>query len=141
MAEQLKIYYDKDGSLAPLAGKTVAVVGFGSQGHAHSQNLRDSGINVVVAELDGLVVGFADFYCHEQSGIGEIGNNAVHPDYQGRGIAGRLYEAVFERMRERGMRFAKVGTGLDPSHAPARRAYQKAGFDRERQTVTYYRDL
>lgn len=52
MAE-LKIYYDKDGSLEPLNGKTVAVVGFGSQGHAHAQNLRDSGVNVIVAELEG----------------------------------------------------------------------------------------
>ncbi len=52
MAE-LKILYDKDGSLEPLAGKTVAVIGFGSQGHAHSQNLRDSGVKVVVAELEG----------------------------------------------------------------------------------------
>jgi len=49
----VKILYDKDGSLEPLKGKTVAVIGFGSQGHAHSQNLRDSGINVVVAELAG----------------------------------------------------------------------------------------
>ena len=48
-----KIYYDKDGSLAPLKGKTVAVIGYGSQGHAHAQNLRDSGINVIVAELEG----------------------------------------------------------------------------------------
>jgi len=53
MAKELKIYYDKDGSLAALAGKTVAVVGFGSQGHAHAQNLRDSGINVIVSELEG----------------------------------------------------------------------------------------
>jgi len=49
----LKIYYDKDGSLAPLAGKTVAIIGFGSQGHAHAQNLRDSGIKVIVSELPG----------------------------------------------------------------------------------------
>ena len=49
----LKIYYDKDGSLAPLKNKTVAVVGYGSQGHAHAQNLRDSGIRVIVSELAG----------------------------------------------------------------------------------------
>jgi len=49
----LKIYYDKDGSLKPLQGKTVAVIGYGSQGHAHAQNLRDSGINVIVSELPG----------------------------------------------------------------------------------------
>ncbi|MCD4825970.1 MAG: ketol-acid reductoisomerase, partial [Phycisphaerae bacterium] len=49
----MKIYYDKDGSLEPLKDKTVAVFGFGSQGHAHAQNLRDSGINVIIAELEG----------------------------------------------------------------------------------------
>ena len=53
MADQLKIYYDKDGSLEPLSGKTVAVIGYGSQGHAHAQNLRDSGVNVIVSELEG----------------------------------------------------------------------------------------
>ncbi|MCC6680343.1 MAG: ketol-acid reductoisomerase [Phycisphaeraceae bacterium] len=47
----MEMLYDKDGSLAPLQGKTVAVLGYGSQGHAHAQNLRDSGIKVIVAEL------------------------------------------------------------------------------------------
>jgi ketol-acid reductoisomerase len=46
----MKIYYDKDASLAPLKKKKIAVLGYGSQGHAHAQNLRDSGLNVVVAE-------------------------------------------------------------------------------------------
>jgi ketol-acid reductoisomerase len=44
----LRIFYDKDADLGRLSGKTVAVLGYGSQGHAHSQNLRDSGIQVVV---------------------------------------------------------------------------------------------
>jgi ketol-acid reductoisomerase len=44
----LDIYYDKDADLGRLDGKTVAVVGYGSQGHAHSQNLHASGVNVVV---------------------------------------------------------------------------------------------
>jgi ketol-acid reductoisomerase len=48
-----KIYYEKDAPIAPLQGKKVAVIGYGSQGHAHSQNLRDSGIEVGVAELPG----------------------------------------------------------------------------------------
>ncbi|MGE5614060.1 MAG: ketol-acid reductoisomerase [Bacillota bacterium] len=43
-----KMYYDADCSLDLLKGKTVAVIGYGSQGHAHAQNLHDSGINVVV---------------------------------------------------------------------------------------------
>ncbi|MBV9085188.1 MAG: ketol-acid reductoisomerase [Acidobacteriaceae bacterium] len=41
-------FYENDGSLAPLQGKTIAIVGYGSQGHAHALNLRDSGLNVIV---------------------------------------------------------------------------------------------
>ena len=48
-----KRYYEKDADLTLLKGKTVAIIGYGSQGHAHSLNLRDSGIDVVVAELPG----------------------------------------------------------------------------------------
>ena len=44
------MFYDKDADLGLLQGKTVAIIGFGSQGHAHGQNLRDSGVQVVVAE-------------------------------------------------------------------------------------------
>ena len=44
----MKIYYDRDADLSVLKGKTVAVIGYGSQGHAHANNLRDSGIDVVV---------------------------------------------------------------------------------------------
>ncbi len=43
-----KRFYEKDGNLALLKGKTVAIIGYGSQGHAHALNLRDSGVNVVV---------------------------------------------------------------------------------------------
>jgi ketol-acid reductoisomerase len=46
-----KIYYEKDAPIEPLKDKKVAVIGYGSQGHAHSLNLRDSGITVDVAEL------------------------------------------------------------------------------------------
>ncbi len=43
-----KMYYDSDCNLGLLKGKTVAIIGYGSQGHAHAQNLHDSGVNVVV---------------------------------------------------------------------------------------------
>ena len=63
----VKMYYDSDADLGILKDKTVAIIGYGSQGHAQAQNLQDSGINVVVglrkdssswpkAEADGLVV-------------------------------------------------------------------------------------
>lgn len=48
-----KIYYEKDAPLKALKDKKVAVIGYGSQGHAHSLNLRDSGIEVAIAELEG----------------------------------------------------------------------------------------
>ena len=46
-------FYEKDGSLEYLKGRTVAIVGYGSQGHAHALNLRDSGVDVVVSEFPG----------------------------------------------------------------------------------------
>jgi ketol-acid reductoisomerase len=49
----LVIHYEKDCSLADLAGKKVAIVGYGSQGHAQAQNLRDSGVDVVVGQRPG----------------------------------------------------------------------------------------
>jgi ketol-acid reductoisomerase len=48
-----KIYYDKDADISLLNNKTLAILGYGSQGHAHAQNLRDSGCNVIVSELPG----------------------------------------------------------------------------------------
>jgi len=47
------IYYDNDADLANLQGKTVAIIGYGSQGHAQAQNLRDSGVKVVVGQRPG----------------------------------------------------------------------------------------
>ncbi len=49
----VQMYYDKDASLEPLRKKKVAIIGYGSQGHAQAQNMRDSGIEVIVAELAG----------------------------------------------------------------------------------------
>jgi ribosomal protein S18 acetylase RimI-like enzyme len=96
---------------------------------------------VGVAESGGEVVGFVTFYAHQDSTIGEIGNNAVHPEHQGRGIGPRMYEYAFERLRASGMRYVKVGTGGDPAHAPARRAYEKVGFSVALPGVEYYRQL
>ncbi len=47
------IYYQQDCNLAKLNGKTVAIIGYGSQGHAHALNLKDSGVNVVVGLYEG----------------------------------------------------------------------------------------
>jgi GNAT superfamily N-acetyltransferase len=96
---------------------------------------------VSVAVEDGQVVGFITYYSNDASHVGEIGNNAVHPDWQGRGIGPEMYHHTFQRLRALGMRFVEVHTGGDPAHAPARRAYEKAGFDVSLPGVTYYRRL
>lgn len=49
----MKIYYDKDANLNYLKGKKIAIIGYGSQGHAHALNLRDSGLEVIVAQRKG----------------------------------------------------------------------------------------
>ena len=49
----VEIYYEKDANLELLEDKTIAILGYGSQGHAQAQNLKESGLNVVVAELEG----------------------------------------------------------------------------------------
>ena len=48
-----KIYTDKDAKLSLLKGKKIAIIGYGSQGHAHAQNLRDSGLKVIVGQRKG----------------------------------------------------------------------------------------
>ena len=51
----MNIYYDKDGDLAIIKGKKVAIIGYGSQGHAHANNLKDSGVDVVVGLRAGSI--------------------------------------------------------------------------------------
>ncbi len=61
----MKVFYDKDTDLSLIKGKTVAIIGYGSQGHAHAQNLNDSGVKVVV----GLRKGGASWKKAEQAGL------------------------------------------------------------------------
>src|SRR5690606_16937921 len=49
----VEIFYDKDADLSLIQAKKVAIVGYGSQGHAHAQNLRDSGVEVAIALKEG----------------------------------------------------------------------------------------
>ena len=76
-------------------------------------------------------VGFVALQMNRETRVGEVGLNAVHPDHAGQGIGTAMYEFAVARMKEAGMLVATVATGGDPSHAAARKAYRKAGFDVE----------
>lgn len=100
-----------------------------------------SGWEVHVAEASGVVAGFVAVRFDRERQAGEIGLNAVHPVHAGQGIGTAMYNFAVERMKAEGMRVATVGTGGDESHAPARRAYAKAGFTRQIPSVWMCRKL
>ena len=60
----MKIYYDKDADIQLIRNKRVAVIGYGSQGHAHALNMKESGVNVVIGLREG-----ASWKKAEQSGL------------------------------------------------------------------------
>ncbi len=111
------------------------------RGMLTAQCAGEHGAAVRITELDNEIVGYIVYYCNTKTGIGEISHNAVDPAYQNRGIATLMYATVLAEMKAQGMRCAQVSTGGDPSHAPARRAYEKAGFDRTLPSVNYYQEL
>lgn len=96
-----------------------------------------------VVEPDGGegVVAFVTFRIDREKSLGTIGNNATAPEAQGKGIGTAMYTFILDLFRKEGLRYASVSTGLDEGHAPARRAYEKAGFDIAREDVTYYKHL
>ncbi|MBM4265004.1 MAG: GNAT family N-acetyltransferase [Deltaproteobacteria bacterium] len=101
----------------------------------------DSAWEVHVVEVSDVVVGFVSIHLNPETRNGEVGLNAVHPEHAGRGIGTAMYEFALARMREAGMQAATVSTGGDSSHAPARRAYEKAGFTAQVPSVWLCRTL
>lgn len=93
-----------------------------------------------VALLDGKVVGFVGCRMANEN-LGVVGYNGVDPEYRGKGIARYLYQRALDEIRSQGAPYATVFTGGDDGHAPARRAYEKAGFNERLFTLTYYRAL
>lgn len=99
------------------------------------------GVYVVIEEGRGYVVGFITMRFNTEKSLGIIGNNAIDPSVQGRGIGSAMHSFALDVFKEMGLQFASVTTGLDEGHAPARRAYEKAGFDIRQEDVTYYKKL
>ena len=104
------------------ASQAAAVEGVCNQGVSSTE------VVAWVAEVDGETVGFIAYSLDLPKKKGEVWLLAVDPAFQNRGIGTALNTFALERMRESGMDLAEVATGGDPGHAPARRAYEKAGY-------------
>lgn len=100
-----------------------------------------SGHTVFVAVKSGEIIGFCSYSLDADKKIGEIGLNAVDPAHEGQGIGTAMYDYALAEMKSAGMLVATVGTGGDESHAPARRAYEKAGFGPGIPSIYLYRAL
>lgn len=100
-----------------------------SQQKAVEDVCNDEDTHVWVAIEAGAPVGFVAVKLHSEDSMGEIYMVAVDPDFQGRGIGTTLTEFALNWMKDNGMSIAMVETGGDPGHAPARRTYEKVGFE------------
>jgi ketol-acid reductoisomerase len=88
------IFYDDDANLSLLEGKTVAVIGYGSQGHAHSLNLKDSGVDVVVGLREGSES--ADKARSEGLEVTSVGDAAARGDLVMVLVPDELHRSVWE---------------------------------------------
>ena len=102
MKRTAKIYYDRNANLSALEGKTIAIVGYGNQGHAQSNNLRDSGCRVIIgsikdASYDQAVKDRFEVYdIAEAARLGDIVHMLIPDEYQ----AGVYREQIAQHMRK-----------------------------------------
>lgn len=99
-----QVYYDKDANLELLKDKTVAIIGFGNQGGAQGQNLKDSGVKVIIAEVEGTPnwklaqeAGFEVMTANEAAAKGDI-IQVLIPDE----VQGKVYKEALKKHLKRG---------------------------------------
>ncbi|HYG47305.1 MAG TPA: GNAT family N-acetyltransferase [Allosphingosinicella sp.] len=133
-------------SFRALVGAEIASIALADAEAEQGRHLEEiaagaSGHRLLVVEAGGAVAGFVSFRVDPARRGGEIGLNAVHPDFAGRGVGTWMYGEALARMKALGAEVAEVGTGGDSSHAAARRAYEKAGFGPAIPALHLYRRL
>lgn len=99
-----QVYYDQDANLEILRDKTIAIVGFGNQGHAQAQNLKDSGLKVIIAEVEGTPnwknaqeAGFQVMSAAEAAKLGDIVQILIPDELQG-----KVYKESIKKHMKRG---------------------------------------
>lgn len=120
-------------SFRALLGEAISAVALATAEQEQAALLQrlcteDPNARVLVAERQGDPVGFVAVTFDRAQGIGELVLIAVSPGAAGAGIGSALIAHALAAMRSEGLRVAVVGAGADESHAPALRAYEKAGF-------------
>ena len=110
-----------------------------SKGLQVKAQIESGKYGVAVCEHGGKAVGFITWT--SSGSVGEICNNAALPGSGLKGVGQAMYRFVLDAFRKEGIRVVKVTTGLDWAHAPARRAYERAGFERHLDSTTYYMEL
>jgi GNAT superfamily N-acetyltransferase len=95
----------------------------------------------ILAEVAGEAVGFATYKLNYASRIGIVDDNAVLPGHRGQGVGAQLFGRVLELIEEAGMEYVQVTTGLEGAYSPARRMYERQGFEPVSSSVTYFKKL
>lgn len=91
--------------------------------------------------FEGQIAGFITCKIDFTGKTGTICNNAVAPEYQGRGLGSRMYDFILDVFRMEAMTAAVVDTMDEDAYLPARKAYEKAGFKKKLKRLTYYMEL
>ena len=102
-------------------------------------HLREAPDQVLVAEVEGHLAGYMTYRINTKASTGTVSYNAVHPDFQGRGIATALITRVLGLFREKGLRYSRVTT-LE-TDVRARGLYEKAGFTELVKLIDYVQEL
>ncbi len=93
----------------------------------------------LVAEMEGKIIGYASFSYSDENKLGIVGNNAVDPDFRGRGIGTSLISEVVQTLKDKGAELLQVSTLLHD--IPAQRIYEKLGFIELARTIHYTMDV
>ena len=94
--------------------------------------------NFYVAVIDDEIHGFCSLRYEKDGKLGVFGYNGVSPSSRGLRVASRMYNFLKGELINKGCIYARVHTGLDDGHAPARRAYERTGFSHPLPMVAYY---
>ena len=110
-----------------------------SKGLQVKEQIESGKWGIAVCEHENEIVGFITYSIN---GIwGEICNNGALTSTGLKGIGQTMYKFVMDEFRKANVKVVKVTTGLDWAHAPARRAYERAGFKKHLDSTTYFMEL